>query len=69
MASDESPTEPSKKSKIYVKRELARERERRAWQLRTTKFFSHRQIAAALGVTRGAVTKMLLRVERRYLER
>jgi DNA-binding transcriptional MocR family regulator len=69
MASDESPTKPSKKSKIYVKRELARERERRAWQLRTTKFFSHRQIAEALGVTRGAVTKMLLRVERRYLER
>jgi hypothetical protein len=50
-----------------VPKEVARERERRAWELRQ-KFWTHERIAAELGVDRSTVTKMLARVSRRILD-
>jgi predicted transcriptional regulator len=59
--------EKPKPSALYARRELARERERKAWALRQ-KLLSQREIAAELGVTQGAVAKMLRRVEARYFK-
>ncbi|MCL5265177.1 MAG: hypothetical protein M1343_08310 [Chloroflexi bacterium] len=49
-----------------VPSEVAREREMRAWEMRQ-KYFTHREIAAVLGVTHQAVTAMLHRMAKRYL--
>ena len=49
-----------------VPREVSRERERRAWELRQ-QLWTHERIAAELGVTHQAVTAMLKRVDRRVL--
>ena len=48
-----------------VPREVAVERERRAWELRQ-KFWTHERIAAELGVDRSTVTKMLARISDRF---
>ncbi len=46
---------------------MTRERELRALEL-SGQLWTHERIAAALGVSRSAVTRMLQRIERRYLE-
>jgi DNA-binding transcriptional MocR family regulator len=47
-------------------REVALEREQRAWKMRQ-QLYTHERIAAELGVDRSTVTKMLARVGKRYL--
>jgi DNA-binding transcriptional MocR family regulator len=47
-------------------REVALEREQRAWKMRQ-QLYTHERIAVELGVDRSTVTKMLARVGKRYL--
>lgn len=46
-------------------REVTRERERRAWELRVTRFLTEEQIAAELEVDQSTVSRMLQRAEKR----
>ncbi len=50
-----------------VTREVTRENELRAWELRQ-KCWTQERIAAELGVDQGTVSKMLSRMNRRYLK-
>ncbi len=48
--------------------EVARERELRAWKLRTEDFWTQQRIADELGVDQSTVCKMLARISKRYLK-
>lgn len=46
-------------------RQVTRDRERRAWELRVTQFQTEQQIADALGIDTSTVCRMLQRLEKR----
>jgi len=52
---------------MRVPKEVTREREMRAWELRQ-KLWTQERIALELGITQAGVSKMLLRLNKRYLE-